>query len=193
MVPVISLEVSRQLKVKSSWLTDIALILAGSLFVAAMSQLVVFLPFSPVPITAQTFAVLLVGAVLGSRRGGLSLLFYLAEGGLGLPFFSGGRAGLAMLVGPTGGYLVGFVAAAVLVGWLAERGWDRKFACALLAFALGNLIIYAFGVLQLSTWVGFEKAIAAGVLPFLAGDGIRILLAAVALPSAWKLVNNLNQ
>jgi len=98
-----------------------------------------------------------------------------------------------MLVGLTGGYLEGFVAAAVLVGWLAERGWDRKFACALLAFALGNLIIYAFGVLQLSTWVGFEKAIAAGVLPFLAGDGIRILLAAVALPSAWKLVNNLNQ
>jgi len=192
MVPVISLEVSRQLKVKTNGLVDIALVLVGSLFVAAMSQLVIYLPFSPVPITAQTFAVLLVGAALGSRRGGLSLLLYIAEGSMGLPFFSGGRAGLGMLLGPTGGYLVGFVAAAVLIGWLAEHGWDRKILRALVAFAAGSLVIYFFGAIQLAAWIGFEKAFVAGVLPFLAGDVIKIGLATLSLPFAWKLVNRNN-
>jgi biotin transport system substrate-specific component len=107
-------------------LYDAVLVVTGSVFIALLAQVAIPLPFSPVPITGQTFAVLLVGVLLGSRRGGLGVLLYLLEGAAGLPFFAGGTAGLARLAGPTGGYLVGFVVAAIVVGLLAERGWDRR-------------------------------------------------------------------
>jgi biotin transport system substrate-specific component len=166
---------------------DAALILGGSLIVALSAQLTVRLPFSPVPITGQTLAVLLVGALLGSRRGAMSLAAYWLQGTAGLPVFAGGGSGPAYALGPTGGYLVGFVAAAFVTGWLAERGWDRHLITAALAMAAGSLAIYACGVTWLSAYVG-ERALALGLLPFLAGDMFKIALATALLPAGWKWI-----
>ena len=167
---------------------DILLVVTGTLFVAGMAQVRIPLPFTPVPITGQTFAVLLVGAVLGSRRGAASLLLYLITGIAGLPFFAGGTSGLPALLGPTGGYLIGFVAAAYLVGVLAARGLDRRILSALLAFLAGEVIIYVCGVAWLSVFLGIQRAIVAGFLPFIIGDAIKLVAAALALPAAWKFV-----
>ncbi len=169
-------------------LRDVFLVVAGSLFVAAMAQVKIPLPFTPVPLTGQTFAVLVVGAVLGSRKGAASLILYLLQGLVGLPVFAGGTSGLAVLLGPTGGYLVGFVAAATLIGSLAARGLDRRIPSALLAFLAGEAVIYLCGVAWLSVFLGFERAIIAGLLPFLIGDAIKLAAAALVLPAAWKLV-----
>jgi biotin transport system substrate-specific component len=162
------------------------LVLGGSVLIGLMAQVAIPLPFTPVPITGQTFAVLLVGALLGSRRGALSAGLYLAEGALGLPVFAGGSGGLARLFGPTGGYLLGFVVAAGVVGWLCESGWDRRLPTAILAMLIGNGLIYLFGLPWLARFVGPERALAAGLWPFLAGDLIKIALAALALPLAWR-------
>ena len=169
-------------------LYDIAWIAGGCLFIALSAQVAIPLPFSPVPITGQTLAVLLTGALLGSRRGSLCLLAYLAEGISGLPVFAGGMAGPARLVGPTGGYLVGFIAAAFLTGLLAERGWDRQVKSALLAMLLGNAAIYAFGIAWLARFVGGERVLASGLLPFIPGDFLKLILATTLLPSGWKLL-----
>jgi len=169
-------------------LYDIAWIAGGSLFIALSAQVAIPLPFSPVPITGQTLAVLLTGALLGSRRGSLCLLAYLAEGISGLPVFAGGMAGPARLVGPTGGYLVGFIAAAFLTGLLAERGWDRRVRTTLLAMLLGNAAIYAFGLPWLARFVGGERVLALGLLPFIPGDFLKLILATMFLPSGWKLL-----
>lgn len=166
---------------------DILLVVVGSLLVTAMAQVRIPLPFTPVPLTGQTFAVLLVGAVLGSRRGTASLLFYLAQGAAGLPVFAGGASGLAYMAGPTGGYLAGFVAAAFLVGWLSERGLERRIRSALPVFLAGEAVIYLFGVPWLGVYIGMERALAAGLLPFLVGDAIKLAAAALALPAAWRL------
>ncbi len=174
---------------RSALLYDAALVLGASLVIALSAQVAIQLPFSPVPITGQTMAVLLVGALLGSRRGALAVLAYIAEGLAGLPVFAGGAAGLTRLFGPTGGYLVGFVAAAFLVGWLAERGWDRRFGTTLAAMTLGNLVIYGVGAVWLAVFVGgVSRAWSLGVVPFLPGDAIKIVLAAVLLPGGWKLL-----
>jgi len=175
--------------VESSAARDFMLILVGSLVVALSAQISVPLPFSPVPVTGQTFGVLLVGALLGSRSGALSLLVYLGEGALGLPVFAGGTGGLVRLAGPTGGYLLGFVAAAFLVGWLCERGWDRRLPTAAMAMLLGNAIIYLFSLPWLAHFVGPDKALALGLLPFIPGDLSKLILAALALPGGWALVN----
>ena len=167
---------------------DLLLVISGSLFVAGMAQVRIPLPFSPVPITGQTFAVLVVGATLGSRRGAASLALYLLQGMLGLPFFAGGARGLSILLGPTGGYLVGFVIAASLVGLLATRGLDRRVPSAMLAFLTGEIVIYMFGVTWLSFYLGFQHAITAGFLPFLAVDAIKLVAAGLVLPAAWALV-----
>ncbi len=170
-------------------LYDAALVLAGSLFVALCAQFAIPLPFSPVPVTGQTLAVLTVGVLLGSRRGSLALLTYLAEGALGLPVLAGGAAGLSRLTGPTGGYLIGFVAAAFLVGWLAEQGWDRRFESTLLAMVLGNVVIYACGLPWLGRFVGVEQVFTLGLWPFLPGDLGKILLATASLPWGWRLLD----
>ena len=122
----ISNEFIQRLHIKENSYLDMGLILFGSLFVGICSQLAIYLPFSPVPITGQTFAVLFVGAILGSKKGGLSLALYILEGIIGLPVFAGGTSGMAVLFGPTAGYLIGFIPAAVLVGYLAEKGFDRR-------------------------------------------------------------------
>lgn len=167
---------------------DATLVLAGSLFIAVSAQLALRLPFSPVPITGQTLAVLLTGALLGSRRGALSALAYLGEGLAGLPVFAGGAAGAAPLLGPTGGYLAGFVAAAYVTGRLAERGWDRRAGTVALAMLLGNVLLYAPGLAWLARFVGADKALALGLYPFIAGDLLKIALAASLLPLGWKLL-----
>jgi biotin transport system substrate-specific component len=172
---------------------DILLIVIGSIFVALFAQISIPLPFTPVPITGQTFAVLLVGAVLGSRRGAATLALYVAEGCFGLPVFAGGTAGLAKLLGPTGGYLVGFIVAAFVVGYLAERGMDRKWTTTLIPFLIGTVIIYAIGVPWLAVFIGWNKALAGGLWPFLIGDAIKLVLAALVMPSAWMLVKSLER
>lgn len=165
---------------------DLALIVGGSLFVALMAQ--VAFNIGPVPITGQTLAVLLIGALFGSKRGALTMLAYIGQGVMGLPVFAGGTAGPAVLVGPTAGYLVGFVFAAFVVGLLAERGWDRHALTTALAMLIGNLVIYTVGVAWLSTLIGLEAAITNGVIPFLIGDIIKIVLATALLPLGWKLL-----
>jgi biotin transport system substrate-specific component len=167
---------------------DAILIVGFSLVNALAAQVEVRLPFTPVPITGQTFAVLLTGLLLGGRLGGLALIAYLAEGLVGLPFFAGGKSGLAYALGPTGGYLVGFVVAAYVVGRLADRGWDRRVGTTLLAMIIGNLIIYAAGLAWLVRFVGPDRVLALGLVPFLAGDLVKVILAAIALPGGWKLV-----
>lgn len=165
---------------------DLMLVISGSLIVALSALLEIRLPFTPVPITAQTLAVLLVGALLGGRRGALSLAVYLAEGAAGLPVFAGGGAGPAYILGPTGGYLAGFVAAAFLTGWLAEHGWDRRAWSAFLAMLFGNLAIYLLGTAWLATLVGPAQAVALGVAPFVAGDLLKIALGTALLPLGWE-------
>ncbi len=167
---------------------DAACVVAGSLLIALSAQVAIPLPFSPVPITGQTLAVLLVGAVLGSRLGSLCVLMYLAEGALGLPVFAGGALGLARLFGPTGGYLAGLLAAAFVTGWLAERGWDRRPATALLAMLAGTVVIYACGLAWLAHFVGAQRVLALGLLPFVPGDLVKLSAATALLPAGWWLL-----
>ncbi|MCS6992217.1 MAG: biotin transporter BioY [Anaerolineales bacterium] len=166
---------------------DLLLVFGGALLVALFAQIRIPLPFTPVPLTGQTFAVLLVGAALGAQRGFASLGLYTLLGVIGLPVFAGGAAGASHLFGPTGGYLVGFVVAAYVIGALAERGLERNLRTSLLPFAVGTVIIYALGAGWLAFYVGPQAALAKGILPFLPGDLLKLLLAALALPTAWKL------
>ena len=173
----------------ANWLRDLTLILLGSLFVAALAQVEIPLPFTPVPITGQTFGVLLVGAALGSKRGAASLMLYLAEGAIGLPFFAGVAHGLSVITGATAGYLVGFIGAAYVIGQLAERGLERSARTSFIPFLVGTAIIYICGVTWLAIALGsFSKAIMGGMVPFLIGDAIKLLAAALVLPAAWKIV-----
>lgn len=173
----------------ANWLRDAILIVLGALLVAVLAQVKIVLPFTPVPLTGQTFAVLLVGTTLGSKRGAASMVLYIALGAFGLPVFAGGQAGLAYLSGATLGYLVGFVMAAYTIGLLAERGLERSVRTSILPFLVGTVIIYVCGVAWLSVVLGsLSKAIAAGLLPFLIGDAIKLAAASLVLPAAWKLV-----
>jgi biotin transport system substrate-specific component len=164
------------------------LVLGASIVTALAAQIEVRLPWTPVPITGQTFAVLLTGAVLGARRAFLAQLLYLAEGAAGLPVFAGGAAGVARLVGPTGGYLIAFPFAAALTGALAQRGWDRHVATMVAAMLLGSVVIFGGGLLWLSRFVPPQTLLAAGLLPFVPGDLIKTTLAAVVFPSVWRWV-----
>jgi biotin transport system substrate-specific component len=188
----LALTLTRRFSARASWLTDLLLITSGALLVAVFAQIRIPLPFTPVPITGQTFAVLLVGAALGAKRGAASLTLYTVMGVVGLPVFTGGASGLAQLIGATGGYLVGFIVAAYVVGLVAERGLDRQWRTALVPFLIGSVIIYTFGVLWLTVFLGLPDALAKGLLPFIIGDVIKLILAALALPSAWALVKKSN-
>jgi len=162
------------------------LVAGASLLTALAAQVTVPVPWSPVPITGQTFAVLLSGAVLGARRGTLAQCLYLAEGAVGLPVFAAGGGGAAIFLGPTGGYLFAFPLAAGLTGALAERGWDRRFATMMAAMLLASGVIFAFGLVVLAGFVPRDRLLAAGLLPFLPGDLIKATLAALAFPAAWR-------
>jgi biotin transport system substrate-specific component len=172
---------------------DAALVAGGSIVIALGAQIAVGYP---VPVTGQTFAVLMVAALLGSRRGTLCILTYLAEGLLGLPVFAQGKGGLVAFLGPTGGYLVGFVFAAWVVGALSERAWDRRVLSTVAAMVLGNAVIYACGLAWLFCSVRvLAKPLSGGVLavglyPFLVGDLLKIALAATLLPSGWIIIRH---
>jgi len=167
---------------------DITLVLLGSLVTGLSAQAEVRLPFTPVPVTLQPLAVFLIGAALGSRRGAVAMLAYLVEGAAGLPFFAGGAAGVAHLAGPTGGYLLGFVPAAFVIGWCAERGWDRDVPRTLVAMAAGSMLLFACGLWQLATFVGRDRALELGLYPFVVGDLLKMAIAAGLLPAVWKIL-----
>src|SRR4030095_10986221 len=167
---------------------QVGLVIGFSLLTALSAQIVI--PVGPVPITGQTLAVLLTGALLGSRLGAITMIIYLLEGAIGLPFFSGGHGGILHLMGATGGYLVAFPAAAFITGAFAEHGWDRKFLAAAAAMAIGSIVIMLSGWLWFSLVMKTSPAITlfATVLKFIPGDIIKISLAAAVLPSGWKLL-----
>lgn len=163
-----------------------------ALLTAAAAQVRIALPFTPVPITGQTFAVLLSGAALGMRLGASSQALYLAMGAVGLPVFTDGGSGVETFTGATAGYLVGFVVAAAVVGKLAERGQDRSFPNALTAFLVGTFVIYGLGVAGLAVNVGMDvdEAILKGVAPFVFGDLLKAAAAGVLLPTVWRLLGD---
>ncbi len=180
---------------RSSVVGEVALVLAGAGLIALAAQVAIPLPFTPVPITGQTFAVLLVGSAYGAVRGGATLLAYLAAGIAGLPFYAEGASGWDIVAGPTGGYLIGMLLASAIVGRLAERRWDRAFSSATSAMLLGSVVIYACGLPWLSHELGalgapngLEATLEAGLYPFVVGDLIKLYLAGALLPAAWKLV-----
>ncbi|MBN1509244.1 MAG: biotin transporter BioY [Sedimentisphaerales bacterium] len=175
-------------------LYDAAVVIGGSIVIALCAQVAFG---EPVPITGETFAVLIIAALLGSRRAVLCVLAYLAEGLLGLPVFAQGGSGLAVFLGPRGGYLIGFLAGAYIVGSLAERGWDRQPATTVLAMVLGSVGLYVCGLAWLFCLVhvfakplGGSSVLAVGLYPFLPGDAVKIALAAILLPAGWKMIRH---
>ena len=181
-------------RVRSRTAWRVLLAFAGSWLVAALAQIEIKLPFTPVPITGQTLGVLLVGASFGAGLGAVSLALYLAQGAVGLPFFSGGDSGLEFLrlSAATGGYLWGFIASAAVVGALAQRRWDRSIRSSIGEMFLGELVLYAIAIpwLMQALDVPFTKALELGFTPFVVGDTIKLLAAAGLLPLAWRVVRN---
>ena len=167
-------------------------VLSGALLTAIAAQISFHLPWTPVPITGQTFAVLVIGAGLGARRGAASQMLYITLGAIGLPFYADGDGGWSAATGPTAGYLVGFVVAAAAVGWLAERRQDRNLALSVHAMLAGSAIIYVFGVAWLahSLKVSTAEAVELGMAPFVIGDFVKLLAAGAILPAAWRLVSD---
>jgi biotin transport system substrate-specific component len=179
-------------KATSSLISDVLLVTAFAGFVALTAQISIPLPFTPVPITGQTLGVLLTGSVLGSKRGVASMLLYLIWGAVGLHVFAGGTGGHVHFIGPTGGYLLAYPLAAGLVGRLAERGWDRTPKLAISSMLIGSAVIYAVGVAWLAFYVGgIGPAIVKGMLPFLPGDLIKVLIAALLLPGGWAVARRI--
>jgi biotin transport system substrate-specific component len=171
---------------------DVLLVVGGALLTAACAQISIHLPGSPVPLTGQTFAVVLVGAGLGARRGGLSMLLYVALG-LVVPIYAGGAQGTGVLFGASGGYLFGFVLAAWAMGAIAERGGDRRVVSAAIAFAVGQLLVFGIGVpwLKLDASLPWSAAIHEGFTIFILGGVIKAVLAGLLMPSAWRLLGSL--
>ena len=168
--------------------TKAALVVFGSLLLAVSAQFKI--PLYPVPATGQTLVVLLIGMTYGPRLGGITVAAYLFEGALGLPVFAGGAAGAAVLMGPTAGYLFGFLRAAIAIGYLAERGMGRTVVSTIAAMVIGNCVIYLCGALWLANFIGFDQAISAGVLPFLYGDALKLVVVAGLMPWAWRAVKS---
>ncbi len=174
---------------------DAVAVVGFALLTALAAQVKFHLGFTPVPITGQTFAVLLAGGTLGLSRGAASQALYWVMGLVGLPFFAGGESGWESGTGATMGYLAGFVVASALIGYMAERRADRNFVTSLAAMTMGSVVIYAMGALWLAIDLGIpvangeDNALALGVTPFLAGDALKILIASAITPSAWLLVS----
>lgn len=180
-----------------SWLTNIVLVAAGSALMAISAQFSYQFSFSTVPVTGQTFAVLLIGALFGSRLGTATMLAYLAEGAAGLPVFAQHQGGIWAFATPSGGYLFGFVVAAFIVGWFAERGWDRS-RWIVLPMLLANAAVYVPGVIWLHEQfavvhasVSWSTALDYGLWPFIAGDLAKLVAASLAVPAGWEIVEKL--
>jgi biotin transport system substrate-specific component len=174
----------------SPLLRNVALVIAGALLIYLSARVSIPRPDSPVPYTLQNLGILVVGGALGQRRGGLAAILYVALGVIGLPFFAEGKGGLSVITGATGGYLVGFVLAAALVGRLAELGWDRRIGGAIGATLLGTIVIYAIGVpwLAVATGMSAGNAITTGLEPFVIVDTVKLLAAAAVFPASWWVV-----
>lgn len=180
-----------------------ALVLVAATFIALCAQVSIKLAFGPVPITGQTFAVLLVGGLLGPRLGLATGMLYVAMGIVGLPVYAEASHGWSIITGSTGGYLISYPFAILLVGWLAQRGWDRRPATLALAMLLANALIYAFGLPWLWAWGEHHESLLQindmtlrltlqwGLVPFIPGDLAKLLLAASLVPSAWELLHAL--
>ena len=166
---------------------DIAIVISASWLLAISAQFVFNLPFSPVPVTGQTLAVLLTGSVLGKNRGAAAVGLYLIQGAAGLPVFAGGKSGFITLIGPTGGYLIGFIAAAYIVGILAELRYDKSPGYIAFSMFVGNLVIHSFGLFWLVQFVGESSALQMGLFPFLVGDFMKILIGVIVLGGSMKI------
>ena len=175
---------------QTNLMRHILVVLGFTVLIALCARISFPVPWSSVPITGQTFAVLLTGALLGSRIGALTVTAYLAQGAMGLPVFAYG-GGVAYFTGPTAGYLIGFVPMAFVVGYLCERGWGRRPWTAALAFLAGSVVLYTFGLSLLARFVAADSLLSVGLYPFIPGDLTKIALAAIALPSGWALLNRL--
>jgi biotin transport system substrate-specific component len=180
--------------IPESWLNNVILVIGGSLFVAASAQFSYQFSFSTVPVTGQTFAVLLIGALFGSKLGAATLIAYLAEGAIGLPVFAQGRGGISAIATASGGYLFGFIICAYVVGWFAERGWDRT-RWIMLPMLLGNALIYVPGIVWLHYQfhivgipISWSTALDYGLWPFIAGDLAKLVAASLVVPFGWTLV-----
>jgi biotin transport system substrate-specific component len=169
---------------KFSFLNNFILVTTGSIVLAAASQLSI--PLQPVPITLQGVAVIFIGMVYGWRLSGLTVALYLLEGVLGLPVFANFSCGLPILLGPTGGYLLGFIPAAIVSGWLMEQGWAKNFFGSLLAAVIGSIIIFTSGVIVLSNYFGIANAYLFGVKPFLLIDPIKLIVLAWFASKFWR-------
>jgi biotin transport system substrate-specific component len=172
---------------------NIILVLTGSWLIALMAQLSVTLPWTPIPVTGQTFGVLLISCLLGARRGFRSVFAYLLQGGMGLPFFAGGASGAAIFTKPSAGYLFGFLIASIIIGYFADKNKDRSFKSALPSFLIGYSLIYICGVTWLSYWVGLENAIYLGVVPFLPLTFLKLITLSWLFPTLWKFKSKLNK
>ena len=168
---------------------QIALILSASWLIAISALFSINLPFSPVPITGQTLIVLLLGPLLGKNRGAAAVGLYLAQGAAGLPVFAGGKSGLITLLGPTGGYLIGFAAASYVVGILMELRYNKSLLYKGFSLLIGNLIIYTFGLIWLAKFVGESQALQFGLFPFVVGDLLKIFLGVIVLGSSQKIIS----
>jgi biotin transport system substrate-specific component len=160
-----------------SWIRNLVLIIGGSFLIALFARIAIPLPFSPVPIALQGHLCLLLGVLFGSRIGALTVLTYLLQGALGMPVFALGHAGIPVLLGPTGGYLIGYVLGTFVTGYLVERSGSKNLRQACLAMVIGNLLIYLCGLSQLSLFVGIERVFLVGMLPFLLGDCLKLVMA----------------
>jgi biotin transport system substrate-specific component len=180
--------------IPETWVSNVILVIAGTALMALSAQASYHFSWSMVPVTGQTFAVLLIGALYGSRLGAVTMLAYIAEGAAGLPVFAGGKGTIAAIATPSGGYLFGFVLAAFVVGWFAERGWDRS-RWIVLPMLLGNAVIYVPGVIWLhqqfaivGTPISWSTALHYGLWPFIAGDLAKLVAASLAVPAGWSVV-----
>ncbi len=184
------LTIYEAIKPSSRWM-EIPLLAGFNLLLVLSSYVAFDLPFSPVPVTGQTFGVLVIGMTLGRMRGTAVVLAYLLEGACGLPVFAGGLGGLPFVFGPTGGYLFGFVGAAFVLGYLAEQGWHASLLRTLTAMVAGEAIIYIFGLAGLAAFVPSGGLLASGLYPFLPGEVVKIVAASAILPGAWKLTGHM--
>ncbi len=175
-------EMSPEMKQDRSWIRNLVLVMGGSFLIALFARIAIPFPFSPVPIVLQAHLCLLLGVLFGSRIGALMVLTYLLQGALGMPVFALGRAGIPILLGPTGGYLIGYVLGTWVTGYLVERSGSKNLRQASLAMVtgamvIGNLLIYLCGLSQLSLFVGIERVFLLGMLPFLLGDSLKLVVA----------------
>ncbi|MFB3850909.1 MAG: biotin transporter BioY [Acidobacteriota bacterium] len=185
---IVGIEKSKLKTLSSSLFFDALLVVSASLLIGLLSQFELILPFSPVPFTLQTFAVLLCGILLGKSKGAVSVLLYLTEGACGLPFFAGGSFGVHYIFGPTGGYLLGFILAAYLAGFFMEIGYGKSYLKMFPALLVSNFSIYIFGLSYLSSFVGKNMVLQLGLYPFILSDIVKIVVLSLSVPLISKIV-----